>query len=88
MDNNIEIQQKEAEIALKKAQKVKETADAFSVQEKIKLDKVTQLHDMIASVTVDEEKQIPGCEMVFKPVYTEKEQFTLKQKLFDIVKTL
>jgi hypothetical protein len=86
--DKLELQQKRAEIALKKAQTIKEKTDAISTEEKLKIEKMKELHDMIASITVDEEKQIPGCEMVFKPVYTEKEQFTLKQKLFDIVKTL
>lgn len=86
--DNIDLHKKETEISLKQAETVKVRADAFSTQEKIKLDKVTQLHDMISAITIDEEKQIPGCDPVLKAVYTEKEIFTLKQKLFDIVKSL
>lgn len=85
---NIEITENNADFMLKKAQAVKEQADAFSANEKIKIDKITQLHDMIASITVDEGKQVAGCDPVFRPVYTEQEQYTLKRKLFDIVNGL
>ena len=86
--DKLEQLQKRAEIALKKAQIIKEKADAKSTEEKLKIEKMKELHEMISAITVNEEKQIVGCDMVFKPVYTETEQYTLKQKLFDIVKSL
>jgi hypothetical protein len=56
--------------------------------EKVKIDKINALRWLITSEIVDAEKNLPGCEPQYIPAFNEGEQYTIKQKIFEIIKTL
>ncbi|MEG2510414.1 MAG: hypothetical protein RSA74_13280 [Chryseobacterium sp.] len=94
MGNQDEIQ-KLLENDLKKAQIEKEHASTkdladknLEALEKIKIEKVQILRFLLQASIIDAEKNIPGCEPLYIPLFNESEQYTIKEKLFEVIKGL
>ncbi|WP_395974231.1 hypothetical protein [Chryseobacterium cucumeris] len=92
---NLEETTKQLENDLKKAQIEKEQASTKDIEnknlealEKIKIEKVQTLRFLLQANTIDAEKNIPGCEPLYIPLFNETEQYTIKEKLFEVIKTL
>lgn len=50
------------------------------------IEKVDTLRCLLESHIVDEERQIPGCEIILKNTFSEKEIYTIKNKMFELIK--
>lgn len=92
---NLEEINQQLDTDLKKAQIEKEQASAKDMEnknleamEKIKIEKVQNLRFLLQANTIDAEKNVPGCEPLYIPLFTESEQYTIKEKLFEVIKTL
>lgn len=55
---------------------------------KTSIEKIKTIQGLLESCIIDEERQIPGCEIALKNTFTEAEIYTLKDKLFEILKKL
>ena len=54
---------------------------------KTAIEKVKLLQNLIEGCSIDEDKQVIGCEIVLKNTFDEGEIYTLKNKIFEIIKT-
>ena len=55
---------------------------------KTSIEKIKTIQGLLESCIIDEDRQIPGCEIALKNTVTEAEIYTLKDKLFEILKRL
>lgn len=53
---------------------------------RVNIDKVNTLRHLIESYTIDEDRQVAGCEIVWKNTFNEGEIMTLKDKMFELIK--
>ena len=82
-----DISYREAEIKEKLKNITLEGKKHRNEEVKTAIDKVKTLQNLIEGYILDEERQIPGCEIALKNTFTEGEIYTLKKKIFDIIKT-
>lgn len=52
---------------------------------RVTIDKVNTLRHLIESYIIDDERQIPGCEIVWKNTFDDLEVLRLKEKLFELI---
>lgn len=89
-------QEKQVDIDLKKIQVTEkkelvenwEKRRLIDLEEKTKIDKINSLRWLLESITIDEEKTFIGSEPILKPVFSEEEQWKIKDKIFKLVEHL
>lgn len=92
----LEQQEKQVDIELKKIQVTEkrelvenwEKRRLTDLEEKTKIDKINSLRWLLESITIDEEETIIGSEPKLKPVFSEEEQWKIKDKIFKLVEHL
>jgi hypothetical protein len=80
--------QAKADIALKEAEIQELNGKVLTEAERIKVDKLSLLTDMLQSCTIDSERTLIGSEPCFIPVFNEGEQLTIKAKVFELISKL
>lgn len=84
----LQLEEKKAEIDAKRSNIADMSNKNAEALEKVKIDKINVLSDLLTSHIVDADKNVPGCDPMLIPAFNETEQYTIKAKLFDIIKTL
>lgn len=82
----VDILYREAEIKEKLKNITLEAKKHKNEEAKVAIDKVKALQELMESYSIDESRQIPGCEIALKNTFTEGEIYTLKNKIFEIIK--
>lgn len=82
-----DISYREAEIKEKLKNITLENKKHQNEEVKTSIEKVKLLQGLIEGYSIDPDRQIVGCDIVFKNTFDEGEIYTLKQKLFEIIKT-
>jgi hypothetical protein len=82
-----DISYREAEIKEKLRTITLENKKHRNEEVKTSIEKVKLLQNLIEGCSIDEDKQVIGCEIVLKNTFNEGEIYTLKNKIFEIIKT-
>ncbi len=89
----LELELKEVEIQLKKLEAREKESMIKTAEDKVEesktrllVEQISQLDWMLQSLVIDEEKSILGSEPKFMRVYSEREVYVIKDKLFKILK--
>lgn len=89
MATTIDSKIKNADLALKDLQLIKDDTEIRNRSIEINLDKIYCLTRLLESNQMDPTQvQLPGSEMRFKATLNTEEQSVVKKKIFDIIKKL